>query len=124
MLITVEHILNLHKEVISRYGGAHGLRDKNLLDSCVNATFQSFDDIEMFPTIQEKAAKLGFGIAKNHAFIDGNKRTAVHVMCSYLIANGIYLKYNDQEIIDLFIGIASNKVTYKDLLNWICSHVA
>ena len=61
-----QNILNLHTDLIEAFGGSHGVRDEGLLDSAVNAPFQSFGGIELYPTILEKAARLGFGLIKNH----------------------------------------------------------
>ena len=87
--LTKVQILLLHSELIRETGGAEGLRDEGLLDSAICAPFQSFDGIDVFPSIQQKGARLGYGLICNHAFIDGNKRIGVHAMLVFLALNGI-----------------------------------
>lgn len=67
-IISKEQIINLHKQLIDETGGANGLRDEGLLDSAYNAPFQRFDNQELFPTIQQKSARLAFGLINNHPF--------------------------------------------------------
>ena len=64
----------LHSELIRETGGVDGLRDEGLLDSALNAPFQGFGDTDTFPSLQQKGARLGYGLICNHAFVDGNKR--------------------------------------------------
>ena len=117
-----EKVLLLHQLVIESTGGSYEVRDVALLDSALNAAFQTFDNKELFPTKEEKGAKLGYSLVSNHAFVDGNKRIGLLVMLSFLEINGIHLKYTDQELIDLGIGLASDTITYEGLLNWIKAH--
>ena len=117
-----EKILLLHQLVIESTGGSYELRDIKLLDSALSAAFQTFDNKELFPTKEEKGAKLGYSLVSNHAFVDGNKRIGLLVMLSFLEINGIHLKYTDDELIELGLGLASDKVSYEELLSWISSH--
>ena len=84
--------------------------------------FLSFGGITNFPTIQQKAARLGFGLVKNHPFIDGNKRICAHVMLVFLALNNIELEYTQEELAHMFFKIASNEKTYEELLKWIIAH--
>ena len=70
-----------------------GIYDMNLLQSAINTPFQPFVGINLYPTVFDKAARLCFGLAKNHLFNDGNKRTAVHTILIYLDLNDIFLNY-------------------------------
>lgn len=117
-------IIALHDALVDKTGGSEGVRDMGLLSSAIYAPFQSFGGCEIYPTVYEKAARLGFGLAQNHAFIDGNKRIAAHVMLVYLKANGITLSYTQEELIDIFLGIASSEVTFDDLVSWLKTHKA
>lgn len=74
-----EQIIMLHTQLINETGGTDGIRDEGLLDSALNAPFQGFGCVDKFPSIQQKAARLGFGLIKNHAFIDSNKRIGAHM---------------------------------------------
>ena len=72
--------------------------------------------------LMEKAAKLGYALVKNHAFIDGNKRIGVYVMLIFLDVNGIKMIYSDNDIIALGLGIADDSLDYKDVLTWVNRH--
>jgi len=74
----------LHCALIDAHGGDAGLRDEGLLDSALAAPFQTFDNKPLLPAIQQRAARLGYGIISNHPFVDGNKRTGAHVMLTML----------------------------------------
>ena len=74
IVLSKSQIRLLHTQLIEQTGGTDGVRDDGLLDSALCAPFQSFDGIDVFPSIQQKAARLGFGLIKNHPFVDGNKR--------------------------------------------------
>lgn len=87
--LSKEQILMLHSQLIEEYGGSDGVRDYNLLDSALENPFQSFGGEELYPTLQAKAARLGYGLIKNHCMIDGNKRIGTHAMLVFLAINGI-----------------------------------
>lgn len=122
-IITKKQILLLHEHLFQETGGAAGLRDEGLLDSAVSAPFQSFDGTELFPTVIEKAARLCFGLVKNHAFIDGNKRIGAHSMLVFLAINDTELTYTQEELTNIILGVASGKIDYEDLLSWIKTHI-
>lgn len=120
--LTAKQVKLLHAELIRETGGSDGLRDEALLESAVNAPFQSFDGIDTFPSLQQKAARLGFGLIQNHAFIDGNKRIGAHAMLVFLALNGIELKYTQEELSDMILGVAANKLSFEDMVKWILTH--
>ena len=115
-------VLQLHQHLIEITGGAVGIRDDGMLDSALNTPFQVFDDIALFPGIIQKAAHLGFGLIKNHPFLDGNKRIGAHTMLVFLELNGIHLSYSQEELYTIILGVASGKNTYEDLLQWLYMH--
>lgn len=117
-----EKILLLQKLVIESSGGTAGVRDMSLLESCLESAFQTFDGKELYPTKEEKAARLGYGLVSNHAFVDGNKRIGLLVMISFLTINGIKIKFNDDELVCLGLSLASGKTNYNGLLEWINVH--
>ena len=117
-----EKVLLLQKLVIEASGGSAGVRDFGLLDSALESAFQTFDGKDLFPTKEEKGARLGFGLIANHAFVDGNKRIGLLVMISFLEINGIHLSYTDDELINLGLSVAQNKTTYPELLAWVRTH--
>ena len=120
--LSKEQILMLHTQLIQQTGGSDGVRDYNLLDSALENPFQSFGGEELYPTIQAKAARLGYGLIKNHCMIDGNKRIGTHAMLVFLVLNGIELKYTQKELYETILDIAAGKIEYEDLLQWVLDH--
>jgi len=90
-----------------------------LLESAVSSIDAAFDGFEVYQTIEEKAARLAFGLVKNHAFIDGNKRIGILAMMLTLAANDIELDYTQQEVIDLGLSMANDLAGYDAVLQWI-----
>lgn len=117
-------ILALHSHLIAETGGEPGLRDEGLLESAIAAPFAAFSSEELYPTLAQKAARLGYGLVKNHAFIDGNKRIAAHAALVFLALNGVELRYTQQELSDMFLKLAAGEAQYEDLLAWITEHEA
>lgn len=115
-------VLQLHQHLIEITGGAVGIRDDGMLDSALNTPFQVFDDVALFPGIIQKAALLGFGLIKNHPFLDGNKRIGAHTMLVFLELNSIHLSYSQEELYTIILGVASGKNTYEGLLQWLYMH--
>lgn len=124
ILLTVDEIVELHSKLISKTGGSSGLRDAGLLESAVYSSESSFEETELYPTVEEKSAKLMFSLTNNHAFVDGNKRIGVFVMLMTLKLNNVTVKYTQKELIDLSLSTASGKLKYDDILKWINSHKA
>lgn len=122
--LTKEQILMLHKELIRETGGSDGLRDEGLLDSALSAPFQGFGETDNFPSIQQKGARLGYGLICNHAFVDGNKRIGAHAMLLFLALNGIELEYTQEELSDMVLNVASGKLRFEDMVKWIIKHQA
>ncbi len=112
----------LHIQLIESTGGCDGIRDEGLLDSALESLFQSFGGEELYPSIQAKAARLCYGLVKNHAMIDGNKRIGAHTMLVFLAVNGYELRYTQKELVDLILDIADGKKEYGDILSWILVH--
>ena len=103
-------------------GGSDGIRDNGLLESALETPFQSYGGEELYPSVQAKAARLCYGLVKNHAMVDGNKRIGVHVMLVFLIANGYELQYTQQELSGLILDVAADKKQYEDILRWLLGH--
>ena len=121
-ILSKEQIISLHAQLIEETGGDGGLRDEGLLDSALNAPFQSFGSVEPFPSIQQKAARLGYGLIMNHPFVDGNKRIGAHVMLVFLALNGIELEYTQDELASEILSVASGDSGFEHLLKWIIEH--
>ena len=121
-MMSERQILLLHDHLIAETGGSVGLRDSALLKSALAAPFQSFGDTDAYPSLQQKAARLGYGLIKNHPFVDGNKRIGTHAMLVFLVLNGIELEYDQNELTAIILSVASGESNYADLLNWLLSH--
>lgn len=121
--LTKQQVILLHKEIIAESGGSPEIRDEGLLDSALNAPFQTFSGTELYPTILEKAARLGYSLIKNHAFVDGNKRIGAHTMLVFLALNNIEVQYEDNDFTQLILGIAAGEISDEQLLEWLQAHV-
>ena len=121
-LLSRRQILMLHSMLIAQSGGMDGLRDEGLLDSAVNTPLQAFGGQELYPTILEKAARLGYGLIHNHPFVDGNKRIGAHAMLVFLALNGIELEYTQRELADIILQVAAGEADYDTLFHWLVFH--
>lgn len=117
-----EKVLLLHQLIAEETGGDPNVRDLTLLDSALNSAFQTFDGKELYPTKQEKAARIGYSLISNHAFVDGNKRIGMYVLLTFLETNGIRMELTDVEIARVGLAIAAGSMNYEDLLAWIRDH--
>ena len=114
-----EKVLLLHQLVIEETGGAADVRDLDLLDSALASAFQTFDGKELYPTKEEKAARIGYSLISNHAFVDGNKRIGMYVLLTFLETNGIRLHPSVDEVARVGFAVAKGEMDYDGLLAWI-----
>lgn len=117
-----EKVLLLYQLIAQETGGEVGLRDQALLEAALAAAFAGLADREFYPTKEEKAAKLGFDLVSNHAFLDGNKRIGMYVMLTFLEANGLALEATNEEVAETGLAIASGEMQYEGLLAWVQAH--
>ncbi len=115
-------ILLLHDQLLAQTGGAPGLRDEGLLESALDAPFQGFEDTDAYPSLPQKAARLCYGLVKNHPFVDGNKRIGAHAMLVFLAVNGVELAYTQAELSAVILAVAAGEQSYEDLLRWLVEH--
>ena len=121
--LTNDKVLLLHQLLIEETGGEPNVRDINLLDSSINQIYQTFDGGELYKTKVEKAARLGFSLISNHAFVDGNKRIGMYMMLLFLEINGVKNNFTNQEIASIGFKIADSKMTYEEFLEEIKKHI-
>lgn len=121
--IEAEDVILIHNRIIQRSGGLDGLRDRASLEAATAAPLQSFDGQDLYPTVVEKIARLGFGLASNHAFVDGNKRIGAMMVQLLLQWNGYHLVLKSGELADMFITIADGSADEAALLHWIQAHL-
>ena len=120
--LSKNQVTALHSALIREFGGIDGIRDEELLESALAAPFQTFGGEPVYPSLQAKAAQLGFGLIRNHPFVDGNKRIGAHTMLVFLAVNGIELRYEQQELIDIVLSVAAGQIDRQGLLQWILDH--
>ncbi len=112
----------IHQLLAEETGGSIGVRDEGLLNSALESAFTIFDGVELYPSKEEKAAKIAYSLVSNHAFVDGNKRIGVFVMLCFLSLNGIRIDATDEDIVQLGLGIADGSVEYEGIVSWIKAH--
>lgn len=114
-----ETVYVIHKRQIAEHGGSDGVRDEGLLLSALARPQNLLAYSEETPEISALAASYGFGIAKNHPFIDGNKRTALVVTRTFLLLNGFNLNATQEEKYMTFLKLAEGNLSEEDLAAWI-----
>ena len=117
-----EKVLLLHKLIAEETGGSIGLRDEGLLESALEAAFSTFGGVELYPTKEEKGARLGYNLISNHAFVDGNKRIGMYVMLTFLEVNGIHMDCTNEDVAETGLAVAAGKMDYDALLQWVRKH--
>ena len=114
-----EKVLLLHQIISEATGGDPNLHDINLLDSALESAFQTFDGKELYPSKEEKAARIGYALISNHAFVDGNKRIGMYILLSFLETNGIKIRPTNEEVIRVGLATAAGEMKYEEILEWI-----
>ncbi len=114
-----EKVLLLHQLIAQETGGSVGLRNANLLDSALEQIYAGVGESEFYPSKREKAARLGFSLITNHAFVDGNKRIGMFIMITFLELNGIEVNCPDEAIVEAGLGVAAGTMNYDALLAWV-----
>lgn len=117
-----EKVLLLHQLMAEATGGSIGVRDEALLESALEGAFATFSGHELYPSKEEKGARIGYTLISNHAFVDGNKRIGMYIMLTFLEVNGIRLDCTNEEIIAVGLGVASGEMDYAALLQWVRDH--
>ena len=117
-----EKILLLHRIMAQATGGSVGVRDEGLLESALEAAFSEFGGVEFYPTKEEKAARLGYSLISNHAFVDGNKRIGMYIMLTFLEVNGIRMDCSNADVVHAGLSVADGTMDYEGLLSWVREH--
>ena len=116
--LTVEEVITLHDLIVYETGGSHGVRDVGLLYSAVSRPQASFAGQDLYKSLFNKAAALFHSIIFNHAFIDGNKRTAISSAGLFLEMNGYKLKLDKKESYEFIVKAESKKYTIEKISKW------
>lgn len=112
-------IIDFHETLEQAFMMEKGIHDQGLLESAVNTPFQTFGGVDLYPSVFDKAARLCYGLAKDHPFRDGNKRTALHSMLVYLGVHDIYLRYDAFTMEEIIISIADGSMSADELSLWL-----
>lgn len=118
-MIPLADILLLHQKSIDDFGGSHGIRDAALLDAALARPYQTFGGIDLYPTVIEKAAALCESLVKNHPFVDGNKRTGLLAVASFLINHQYSLTASPNDLYDFIISISTSAVSLDEIVIWL-----
>jgi death-on-curing protein len=115
-------VLMLHADLLKRYGGQPGLRDRGLLESALAQPKITVGGKFAHKTLFEKAAAYGFHLCKNHPFVDGNKRVAFVLMDVFLQKNGWEIVASEEEAYSIMMALASGKLNKARLSSWLKDH--
>ena len=114
-----EKVLLLHQLITQETGGDPGLRDFGLLDTALEGAYATFDGVDLYPTKEEKAARLGYALISKHAFVDGSKRIGMYIMLTFLEVNGLRARPSNEDVIRVGLGVALGEIQYEELLVWV-----
>ncbi|MEY3622797.1 MAG: hypothetical protein RLZZ407_356 [Pseudomonadota bacterium] len=120
--VALDVAIAAHAEQIAEHGGGEGIREAGLLDSAMARP----QNLALYgdPDVSELAASYAFGIARNHPFVDGNKRTAAVVSETFLVLNGHVLTATDAELVITFVALAAGELSEDELTTWFRDHLA
>ena len=120
--VDIDVALAAHDEQLAEHGGAPGMRDRAMLESALARPLNliAYGD----PDIADLAAAYAYGIARNHPFVDGNKRTALVVSETFLLINGYELTASNAEVVVAFIALAAGELDVATLADWFRGHIA
>ena len=121
--LNYEDVLEIHELALETSGGSSGIRDEGLLESAVNQPHQSFGGVDLYVTITDKAAALGFSLIKNHAFVDGNKRIGYAAVEIFLMRNGYEIRGSIDEKEEIVLQLASGEISREDFEFWLVHHI-
>jgi death on curing protein len=123
IFLDVEEVIRLQQMVIDQSGGLPGIKDRGLIESAVAQPRMTSDGIDLYPTLAEKAAALGFSLACNHGFEDGNKRIGHAAMETFLVLNGYEIDASVDEQERVFFDLADRKLGREVFTAWVQAHV-
>lgn len=121
-VLILEEVLELHKRLLEQSGGSPGVRDRDALESALAQPVMSFGGSDLYPSLVEKAAALGFSLVKNHPFTDGNKRIGHAAMEVFLVLNGYEVAASVEEQEAIFLGLAAGELGRDEFVAWLEAH--
>jgi death-on-curing protein len=120
--LDVDEVIRLQEAIILQSGGGSGILDRGKVESAVAQPRMTFGGADLYPTLPEKAAALGFSLATNHGFVDGNKRIGHAAMEVFLVLNGSEIKADVDEQEDVFLRLAAHQMTREEFSDWVRRH--
>jgi death on curing protein len=120
--LTVKDVLLLHQMQIDGFGGSHGLRDLGLLESAVMRCQTTFDGVDLYKSLFDKGAALLHSLLMNHQFVDGNKRTAMFSVMTFIELNGYKFVAKKEEVVDYALYIENSQPEIDKISAWLKSH--
>ena len=122
--LSVRQVIEIHEQIMEKANESGAITDRGLLESAVAQPQMTFDGTDLYPTIVEKAAALGFSMIKNHPFVDGNKRVGLAAALMFLKFNGITLHANKAALTDLVLDVAQGKTDKETIAAFLRENVA
>lgn len=116
-------VLSLHRQIIAHSGGTLGVHDLGALQSALAQPRMTFGGEDLYPTLVDKAAAVGFSIVMNHPFVDGNKRTGHAAMETFLVLNGMEISASVDEQEQVILALASGNSGRESLVEWLKQHI-
>jgi death-on-curing protein len=123
-MISYNQALEVHSEMVKRFGGADGVRDNRLLESALARPFMTFDGVDLYPTSIEKASAIIESIVVNHPFLDGNKRTGYTLGRLLLLEDNIDIIADKELKYGFVVNVASGQYSYEDIVTWLKANTA
>ncbi len=120
--LTQERVRSLHRIMTEKTGGDPNIRDTGLLESALESPFASFGGVELYPSVEEKGARLGFSLISNHAFVDGNKRIGMYAMLVFLELNGSPIQPSVPDVARVGLAVAAGEMDYPELYEWVLAN--
>ena len=120
--LTLDIVVAIHEEMVERYGGSHGIRDIGLIQSAIARPQSSFGGDDLYQTIFDKAAALFHSLMFNHAFVDGNKRTAMVSTARFLFVNGHNLVASQKEFVAFPLKVENQRQSIEEISKWLKRH--
>lgn len=122
LFLSLEEVLEIHRQQIERYGGASGVRDLSLLESAIAQPQASFSNEFLHASIPAMAAAYLFHICRNHPLVDGNKRVAANAAITFLLINDWEPTFTEDALVDTVLAVASSSMTKEDLVRFFQAH--
>ncbi len=117
--ISLDEVIAIHDNMVSLYGGSHGIRDLGLVESAISRPQATFGGNDLYPDIFLKAAALFHSLMFNHAFVDGNKRTTITSTARFISLNGYELRATDREFVDFPLRVENNHLSFEEIAKWL-----